>query len=129
MDMKEICFSGPEQLLKQTEITQPALLIHSVGVTRLLEREGNQLFRAFELIQIFLSIEKSEELWNELLNVTDDDYKVTPVSKKAVEIAMLEVRQPRQALYTAVQCGLAKNRNVLARGTLIPSVILSTPYL
>ncbi|WP_449354829.1 hypothetical protein ACUL41_00495 [Virgibacillus natechei] len=116
-------------MLKQTEITQPALLIHSVGVTRLLEREGNQLFRAFELIQIFLSIEKSEELWNELLNVTDDDYKVTPVSKKAVEIAMLEVRQPRQALYTAVQCGLAKNRNVLARGTLIPSVILSTPYL
>lgn len=40
LNIKEICFSGPEELLKQTEITQPALLIHSVGVTRLLEREG-----------------------------------------------------------------------------------------
>ena len=28
-DIKDICFNGPEEMLKLTENTQPALLIHS----------------------------------------------------------------------------------------------------
>lgn len=40
LDMKEICFSGPEDLLTSTEFTQPAILIHSVGIYRLLTSEG-----------------------------------------------------------------------------------------
>ncbi len=31
-DLKSICFEGPEELLKQTENTQPALFVHSLAI-------------------------------------------------------------------------------------------------
>lgn len=31
-DLKSICFEGPEELLKQTENTQPALFVHSIAI-------------------------------------------------------------------------------------------------
>ena len=40
MDLKKICFEGPEEELKQTYITQPAIFIHSVVVFRILEFEN-----------------------------------------------------------------------------------------
>ncbi len=36
VDLSSICFDGPEERLKQTEITQPAIFIHSYIVTKLL---------------------------------------------------------------------------------------------
>lgn len=42
IDMKTICFSGPEAILTSTDITQPAILMHSVGIARLLAYEGIQ---------------------------------------------------------------------------------------
>lgn len=36
VDLSSICFDGPEEKLKQTEITQPAIFIHSYIVTKLL---------------------------------------------------------------------------------------------
>jgi [acyl-carrier-protein] S-malonyltransferase len=39
-DIQEICFSGPEEKLTQTDITQPAIFIHSAIVTRLLAEKG-----------------------------------------------------------------------------------------
>jgi len=39
-DIKEICFNGPEEALKLTENTQPALLIHSsIALKRLMEHD------------------------------------------------------------------------------------------
>lgn len=38
--VSEISFYGPEEKLKQTQITQPAILLHSVIVTRLLSEKG-----------------------------------------------------------------------------------------
>jgi [acyl-carrier-protein] S-malonyltransferase len=35
-DLRSICFEGPEDELKQTRITQPAIFVHSVIVTQLL---------------------------------------------------------------------------------------------
>lgn len=35
-DIQQICFAGPEEKLTQTDITQPAIFIHSAIVTRLL---------------------------------------------------------------------------------------------
>jgi [acyl-carrier-protein] S-malonyltransferase len=35
--LSKICFEGPEELLKQTNVTQPAIFLHSVILTRLLE--------------------------------------------------------------------------------------------
>ncbi len=35
-DLKSICFEGPDEELKQTRVTQPAILVHSVIVTELL---------------------------------------------------------------------------------------------
>ncbi len=32
IDLKKICFEGPEELLKQTENTQPALFVHSLAI-------------------------------------------------------------------------------------------------
>ncbi|WP_353855139.1 ACP S-malonyltransferase [Bacillus sp. Bos-x628] len=40
IDLKKICFSGTEQELTSTDIAQPAILLHSVGIQRLLESEG-----------------------------------------------------------------------------------------
>jgi [acyl-carrier-protein] S-malonyltransferase len=40
MDIKRICFEGPEETLKQTNITQPAIFIHSIAVFQLLSEEG-----------------------------------------------------------------------------------------
>jgi len=39
-DLTAICFNGPEEELKQTRITQPAIFVHSVIVTRLLADRG-----------------------------------------------------------------------------------------
>ena len=36
-DLKYVCFEGPEEELKQTYITQPAIFVHSVAVYRLLK--------------------------------------------------------------------------------------------
>ncbi|MBN1153717.1 ACP S-malonyltransferase [candidate division KSB1 bacterium] len=36
-DLKRVCFEGPEEELKQTRITQPAIFIHSYIVTQLLK--------------------------------------------------------------------------------------------
>jgi [acyl-carrier-protein] S-malonyltransferase len=35
-NLKSICFEGPEDELKQTRITQPAIFVHSIAVTNLL---------------------------------------------------------------------------------------------
>lgn len=40
LDMKKMCFEGPEDLLVQTENTQPAILTTSVAFLRVLEAEG-----------------------------------------------------------------------------------------
>ena len=39
-NISRICFKGPEEELKQTNITQPAIFIHSIAVFRILESEG-----------------------------------------------------------------------------------------
>src|SRR5574341_111079 len=39
-DIQQICFSGPEEKLTQTDITQPAIFIHSAIATRLLAEKG-----------------------------------------------------------------------------------------
>lgn len=39
-DIAQICFEGPEDSLKQTYITQPAILIHSIAASRLYKGGG-----------------------------------------------------------------------------------------
>ena len=39
-DLKAVCFTGPEEKLKQTYITQPAIFVHSCVVTALLAEHG-----------------------------------------------------------------------------------------
>ena len=39
ISLSEICFHGPEELLRQTENTQPAIFLHSVILTKLMQRE------------------------------------------------------------------------------------------
>ncbi|RKY77935.1 [acyl-carrier-protein] S-malonyltransferase, partial [candidate division KSB1 bacterium] len=39
-DLKQISFQGPEEELKQTRITQPAIFVHSVIVAHLLAERG-----------------------------------------------------------------------------------------
>ncbi|MDZ7264492.1 MAG: ACP S-malonyltransferase [candidate division KSB1 bacterium] len=39
-DLSAVCFEGPEEQLKQTRITQPAIFVHSVLVTRLLAQKN-----------------------------------------------------------------------------------------
>ncbi len=38
-DLKKICFEGPEETLKQTYVTQPAIFVHSAVVNELLRQE------------------------------------------------------------------------------------------
>ncbi len=40
VDLKTICFEGPEEELKQTYITQPAIYVHSIAVFELLKEKG-----------------------------------------------------------------------------------------
>jgi [acyl-carrier-protein] S-malonyltransferase len=40
MDLKKICFQGPEEELKQTYITQPAIYVHSVLIADLLKQRN-----------------------------------------------------------------------------------------
>jgi [acyl-carrier-protein] S-malonyltransferase len=40
VDLTKICFEGPEEKLKQTKITQPAIFVHSVAVFRILKENG-----------------------------------------------------------------------------------------
>ncbi len=40
MDLKTVCFEGPEEQLKQTFITQPAIFVHSMAVFELLKRNN-----------------------------------------------------------------------------------------
>lgn len=37
-DLSEICFHGPEEILKETQYTQPALYVHSAAVAELLQK-------------------------------------------------------------------------------------------
>ena len=39
-DIKKICFEGPEDILKKTENTQPAVLLHSYICCKILEKQG-----------------------------------------------------------------------------------------
>lgn len=39
-DIRQLCFSGPEEELRLTKNTQPAILIHSIAVWRLVAREN-----------------------------------------------------------------------------------------
>jgi len=39
-DIQQICFAGPEEKLTRTDVTQPAIFIHSAIVTRLLAEKG-----------------------------------------------------------------------------------------
>ncbi len=39
-DLREYCFNGPEEKLKQTYITQPAIFVHSCILTELLAEKG-----------------------------------------------------------------------------------------
>lgn len=39
-DMAKLCFEGPEELLVQTENTQPAILTTSIAILRVIEQEG-----------------------------------------------------------------------------------------
>jgi [acyl-carrier-protein] S-malonyltransferase len=39
-DLTSICFQGPEEKLRQTRYTQPAILVHSVAVWRIIEERG-----------------------------------------------------------------------------------------
>jgi [acyl-carrier-protein] S-malonyltransferase len=39
-DLAEICFKGPEEKLRETRYTQPAILVHSVAAWRVLEAKG-----------------------------------------------------------------------------------------
>ncbi len=41
-DLKQICFAGPEETLRLTQHTQPAILVHSVAMWTLLVRRGIQ---------------------------------------------------------------------------------------
>ncbi len=41
-DLKKVCFEGPEEELKKTYITQPAIFVHSVVVNELLKEKGMQ---------------------------------------------------------------------------------------
>lgn len=40
LDLARVCFEGPEEELKQTRITQPAIFVHSVAVSQLLNDRG-----------------------------------------------------------------------------------------
>jgi [acyl-carrier-protein] S-malonyltransferase len=40
LNMSGLCFEGPEELLKQTVYTQPAILTHSAAVVRVLQSRG-----------------------------------------------------------------------------------------
>ena len=40
LDLRQICFEGPEEKLKQTYITQPAIFVHSVAVNSILKERG-----------------------------------------------------------------------------------------
>ncbi len=40
MDLQSVCSEGPEETLKQTHITQPAIYVHSAVVTELLDKKG-----------------------------------------------------------------------------------------
>lgn len=39
-DLTQVCFEGPEEKLKQTRVTQPAIFVHSAAVTGLLRERG-----------------------------------------------------------------------------------------
>lgn len=39
-DLKSLCFNGPEEELKKTYITQPAIFVHSVAVFKILKERG-----------------------------------------------------------------------------------------
>lgn len=41
-DLKKICFEGPEETLKQTEYTQPALFVHSLAVFEVIKNHEFQ---------------------------------------------------------------------------------------
>ncbi len=41
-DLKQICFEGPEETLRLTQHTQPAILVHSIAMWTLLRRRGIQ---------------------------------------------------------------------------------------
>jgi [acyl-carrier-protein] S-malonyltransferase len=40
ISLSRICFDGPEDLLRQTQNTQPAIFLHSVILTKLMQSEG-----------------------------------------------------------------------------------------
>ena len=46
-DLEGMCGEGPPELLARTDVTQPALLANSVGIFRILRREGLRFDAAF----------------------------------------------------------------------------------
>lgn len=46
-DLEQLCAAGPAELLARTDITQPALLSASIGIFRILQRDGLRFAVAF----------------------------------------------------------------------------------
>ncbi len=45
-ELSRICFEGPEEELKQTFVTQPAIFLHSIAVTKIVEKKVQASFAA-----------------------------------------------------------------------------------
>ena len=41
-ELSKVCFEGPEEALKQTRVTQPAIFVHSIVVAAWLREQGIQ---------------------------------------------------------------------------------------
>lgn len=90
-DLKKICFEGPEELQKQTEITQPLVFTHSAACFNVLKEayDINQIFCAaghslgeyaalyssgiFELKEALIIVEKRGEIIQHSNDVQEDE--------------------------------------------------------
>lgn len=125
-DIAEVSFNGPEEKLKQTYITQPAIVVHSIAATRLI-KDKNPSFAAGHSLGEFsalitagaLSFEdglRLVKLRGELMQKAGEENKGTMAAVIGLDPAKVE-----QACSVASSAGIVQVANYNSPGQVVIS--------
>ncbi|MFI5211612.1 MAG: ACP S-malonyltransferase [Ignavibacteria bacterium] len=125
-DIAKVSFEGPEEKLKQTNITQPAIVIHSIAATRLLKNSnadfaaGHSLGEFSALIYAgaldFADGLRLVQLRGELMQKAGEEYKGTMAAIIGLDPAILE-----EICKDAARDGIVQIANINSPGQIVIS--------
>jgi len=126
-ELTKVCFEGPEDELKQTFITQPAIFTHSIAVTKLLEGKFNPSFTAGHSLGEYTALVTAGALSFEdglkLVKLRGEEMQKAGTANKGTMAAVigLDTKLIEEACYEASSVGIVQLANINSPGQVVIS--------